>query len=258
MARPSAAEASAPAASSSRSRARASSSSAARLARSWSNRPPTASPAVFSRWVSRCSSTCTACSSRRAARSRALSPPLIAVLLLPRRSIDLRRRWLRKRALFLTLAPRVRPRRAFLNAADSEEPRCPRPSRSMANAIRVLSMDAVHRAKSGHQGMPHGHGRRGHGAVHEVPEVRRRPARLGRPRPLRAVGRPRLDAALLPAAPDRLQGGDHGADRELPAARAPTRRATRSTAIPRASRPPPARWARAWPPPSAWPWPSGT
>src|SRR5579871_3482597 len=30
------------------------------------------------------------------------------------------------------------------------------PSLTMANAIRVLSMDAVHRAKSGHQGMPLG------------------------------------------------------------------------------------------------------
>ena len=27
---------------------------------------------------------------------------------------------------------------------------------TMANAIRALSMDAVHRAKSGHQGMPMG------------------------------------------------------------------------------------------------------
>ena len=32
----------------------------------------------------------------------------------------------------------------------------PAPLLSMANAIRVLSMDAVHRAKSGHQGMPMG------------------------------------------------------------------------------------------------------
>ena len=32
----------------------------------------------------------------------------------------------------------------------------PAPLQSMANAIRVLSMDAVHRAKSGHQGMPLG------------------------------------------------------------------------------------------------------
>src|SRR3954470_7019415 len=32
----------------------------------------------------------------------------------------------------------------------------PAPIQMMANAIRVLSMDAVHRAKSGHQGMPMG------------------------------------------------------------------------------------------------------
>src|SRR3954462_5152541 len=32
----------------------------------------------------------------------------------------------------------------------------PAPLQMMANAIRVLSMDAVHKAKSGHQGMPMG------------------------------------------------------------------------------------------------------
>ena len=32
----------------------------------------------------------------------------------------------------------------------------PAPTKQMADAIRVLSMDAVHRAKSGHQGMPMG------------------------------------------------------------------------------------------------------
>src|SRR3954468_21410063 len=32
----------------------------------------------------------------------------------------------------------------------------PAPLQTMANAIRALSMDAVHRAKSGHQGMPMG------------------------------------------------------------------------------------------------------
>ena len=32
----------------------------------------------------------------------------------------------------------------------------PAPLQTMADAIRVLSMDAVHRAKSGHQGMPMG------------------------------------------------------------------------------------------------------
>ncbi len=47
--------------------------------------------------------------------------------------------------------------------------------RDMANAIRFLAADAVEKAKSGHPGMPHGHGRRGHGAVHPLPQVRRRP-----------------------------------------------------------------------------------
>ena len=40
-------------------------------------------------------------------------------------------------------------------------------------------------------------------AVHPVPEIRRRQAGLAGPRPLRAVGRPRLDAALFAAVSDR-------------------------------------------------------
>ncbi len=61
-----------------------------------------------------------------------------------------------------------------------------------------------------------GHGRRRHRAVDQVPQIRRQPPRLGRPRPLRAVGRPRLDAAVFPAAPVRLQGRVDGRDQELP------------------------------------------
>src|SRR4029450_13015239 len=44
--------------------------------------------------------------------------------------------------------------------------------------------------------------------VHQVHEVRRLGAALARPRPLRPVGRPWLDAALFAAAPPRLRGHD--------------------------------------------------
>ena len=74
---------------------------------------------------------------------------------------------------------------------------------------------------------------------------------LARPRPLRALGGPRLDAPLLDAAP-------HGLRRlarrpqELPPARLARPPATPSTATRRGSRRPPARSARASPPRSAW------
>ncbi len=65
-------------------------------------------------------------------------------------------------------------------------------------------MDAVQQANSGHPGMPMG--------MADIAEVlwsdflKHNPAnpQLGRPRPLRAVERPRLDAAVRAAAPDRL------------------------------------------------------
>ena len=75
------------------------------------------------------------------------------------------------------------------------------------NTIRTLSMDAVQAANSGHPGTPM--------ALAPVAYclwqrfLRFDPGRsdLAQPRPLRALGRPRLDAALLAAAPDRRQGG---------------------------------------------------
>ena len=69
----------------------------------------------------------------------------------------------------------------------------------MANAIRGLAMDAVEKAKSGHPGLPMG--------AADIATVlftqflkfdASRPGLAG-PRPLRAVGRPRLDAALCAA-----------------------------------------------------------
>ena len=76
---------------------------------------------------------------------------------------------------------------------------------NLTNAIRALAMDAVQKANSGHPGAPMG--------MAEIAEVlwnhhmRHNPAnpQVGRPRPLRAVERPRLDADLCPAAPDRLR-----------------------------------------------------
>ena len=87
---------------------------------------------------------------------------------------------------------------------------------------------------------------------------------LAEPRPLRALGRPRLDAALLAAAPDRREGGQSRSTRRSASRRSRSTTssssasstadapATPSTAGPRASRRRPARSARAWRPASAW------
>ena len=64
-----------------------------------------------------------------------------------------------------------------------------------------------------------GHGRRCNGPVHPVPEVRCRCARLAGSRPLRAVRRTRLDAALRLAASHRLSGRVDGGVEQLPPAR---------------------------------------
>ena len=132
------------------------------------------------------------------------------------------------------------------------------------NTIRTLSMDAVQAANSGHPGTPM--------ALAPVAYclwqhfLRFDPQRpdLAQPRPLRAVGRPRLDAALLAAAPDRRQGGQQGVrdagravgparrHQEVPPARQPMPRPPGVPLDLAASRPPPARSARAWPTASAW------
>ena len=78
------------------------------------------------------------------------------------------------------------------------------------NTIRTLAMDAVQQANSGHPGTPM--------ALAPVAYclwqhfLRFDPAGpdLAQPRPLRALGRPCLDAAVLAAAPDRRQGGEQG------------------------------------------------
>ncbi len=69
----------------------------------------------------------------------------------------------------------------------------------MANAIRALAMDAVEKANSGHPGMPMGMA--DVATVLFTQFIKFDPDRsaLARPRPLRALGRPRLDAAICAA-----------------------------------------------------------
>ena len=75
----------------------------------------------------------------------------------------------------------------------------------MANAIRFLSMDAIERVGEGHPGTPLGAADIADGALHAASQVQSRGPALVRPRPLRAVERARLDAALLAAPSDRLR-----------------------------------------------------
>ncbi len=74
----------------------------------------------------------------------------------------------------------------------------------MANAIRALAMDAVQAAKSGHPGMPMGMADVATVLFREALRFDAADPELAEPRPLRAVGRPRLDAALFAALSHRL------------------------------------------------------
>ncbi len=78
------------------------------------------------------------------------------------------------------------------------------------NTIRTLAMDAVQAANSGHPGTPMAPGAGGVLPLAVRPAVRPAGPDLARPRPLRPVERPRLDAALLAPAPDRRQVGQQG------------------------------------------------
>ncbi len=88
----------------------------------------------------------------------------------------------------------------------------------MANAIRALAMDAVQQANSGHPGAPMG--------MAEIAvalwdrHLKYNPAQsaLGRPRPLRAVQRPCVDAAVRAAASHRLRFADERAAQLPPTA----------------------------------------
>ena len=127
----------------------------------------------------------------------------------------------------------------------------------MANAIRALAMDAVEQAKSGHPGLPMGAADIATVLFTQLPEIRPGRSGLARPRPLRALGRPRLDAALRAAASARLRGDDDRRAQALPPARLDDAGPSGEFRHARASRPPPARSARASPTRSAWRSPSG-
>ena len=79
----------------------------------------------------------------------------------------------------------------------------------------------------GASGDADGHGRRRHRALRAAPEVRRQRAALAGPRPLRAVGRARVDAALRAPVPDRLRADDDRRAQAVPPARVADRRASR-------------------------------
>ena len=71
--------------------------------------------------------------------------------------------------------------------------------RALANAIRALSMDAVQAANSGHPGAPMGMADIAEVLWRDVLKHTRQP-QMVEPRPLRALERPRLDAAVFAAA----------------------------------------------------------
>ena len=91
------------------------------------------------------------------------------------------------------------------------------PRRRLANAIRALAMDAVAGGQFRPSRHADGHGRHRRGAVERLPAPQPGQSALARPRPLRAVERPRLDAAVRAAAPDRLRPADRGAQALPPA-----------------------------------------
>ena len=137
--------------------------------------------------------------------------------------------------------------------------RNPRPgstfSRSSSGRARGTRPHGQRHPRAGHgcgragevrpSGPADGRGRYRHRAVHALPQIRSGRSGLARPRPLRAVGRPRLDAALRAALSPRLRDDDDRRDQALPPARLAHRPAIPNTATRPASRPPPARSARA-------------
>src|SRR4051812_20913916 len=65
------------------------------------------------------------------------------------------------------------------------------------NTIRTLTIDAVQKAESGHAGLPLGLRAAGLCALDPLPQAQPAEPEVGQPRPLPALRRPRLDAALL-------------------------------------------------------------
>ena len=126
----------------------------------------------------------------------------------------------------------------------------------MANAIRALAMDAVEKAKSGHPGMPMGMA--DVAAVLFTRFMKFDPADPAWPDRDRFVLSAGHGSMLLYALHYLIGYADMPIEQmqEFPPAWAPGPPAIRNMATRRASKPPPARSARAWPPRSAWRWPS--
>ena len=74
------------------------------------------------------------------------------------------------------------------------------------DTIRTLAIDGVQKANSGHPGAPMGAAPMAYMLWTRFLRHAPDPPRLAGPRPVRPVGRPRLDAPLLAPPPDRLRG----------------------------------------------------
>jgi transketolase len=136
------------------------------------------------------------------------------------------------------------------------------------NTIRTLAMDAVQQANSGHPGTPMAMAPVAYDALAAVPALRPGRPDLAEPRPLRPLGGHastllyallaprRREVGQQPVRAPRRAVGDARRPQAASASSARSARATRNTTSPPASRPPPARSARASPPASAWRSPS--
>ena len=145
------------------------------------------------------------------------------------------------------------PRRELLRASGPVDDALAPPELAITT-VRTLAIDAVEKANSGHPGRADGPRPGGLDPLLPAPAPLPPGAGVARPRPLRALGRPRLGAALRPAPPDRLRPAA-GRAQALPPARLGHARATPSAATRPAWRSPRARWARASATPSASRWP---
>jgi hypothetical protein len=79
------------------------------------------------------------------------------------------------------------------------------------DTIRTLAMDGVQKANSRSSRRADGPGARRVLAVGEIPASQPGQSALAEPRPVRAVGRARLDVAVQPAASDRVRPADERA-----------------------------------------------
>ena len=94
----------------------------------------------------------------------------------------------------------------------------------LAHAIRFLAIDAIVRAGEGHQGVPLGMAEIATALYTRHLKFDAGRPDLARPRPRRAVQRPRLDAAVCAAVPERLRAHRHRAGEHLPRLRLALRR----------------------------------